>query len=360
MVLQFESLSKPKIDIENFAMGVNIPPINQVKMMDEDSFEHFTVEWLYSCKKNRYASIKKIGGAGDRGRDVIGYYNNETVDYYQCKHYASALKPTDYYIELGKLCYFTFSKEYAIPKNYYIVASNDIGPKLNKLIENPDELRRELKRNWNCYCKNAITKTKEIVLNGVFERYVDSFDFSIIHHCPIQSVIDDHIRTIYGKIRFGGVSAKIPDKIVPPKTLHSDELIYVTELLKAYVEALGIDELSIDILEKYSKYNQNFERQRKDYYSAETIRRFVRDVFTDSKQFEVLKDETFDGIIEVHEAEYSNGFERLNAVVKHASTVSTDKSLLSSKLHCIGNSEKKGVCHILVNDRRLKWVNNDD
>ncbi|HBE78276.1 MAG TPA: hypothetical protein DDW65_10925 [Firmicutes bacterium] len=357
---QFKSLSKPKIDIENFGMGANISPINQVRMMDEDSFEHFTVEWLYTCKRNMYTSIRKIGGAGDKGRDVIGYYNNGTVDYYQCKHYASALMPSHYYIELGKLCYFTFSKEYAIPKNYYIVASNDIGPTLNRLIENPNELRSELKINWDGYCKNAITKTNEIALNGVFEKYVDSFDFSIIHHCPIQSVIDDHIRTIYGTIRFGGVSVKIPDKVDPPEALDSDELIYVIELLKVYAEALGIDELPMDMLEKYAKYNQNFERQRKDYYSAETIRRFVRDVFTDSKQFEVLKDETYDGIIEVHEAEYPNGFGRLNAVTKHASMVTTDKSLLSSKLHCIGNSEKKGVCHILVNDGRLKWVNNDD
>ncbi|KJR44366.1 hypothetical protein UF75_5256 [Desulfosporosinus sp. I2] len=126
-MLQFESLSKPKIDIESFGIGANIPPINQVKMMDEDSFEHFTEEWLYACKKNNYTSIKRIGGAGDKGRDVIGYYNNGTVDYYQCKHYASALTPSEYYIELGKLCYYTFSNEYAIPKNYYIVASNDAG-----------------------------------------------------------------------------------------------------------------------------------------------------------------------------------------------------------------------------------------
>lgn len=134
----------------------------------------------------------------------------------------------------------------------------------------------------------------------------------------------------------------------------------MTELLKAYAEALGIDELTTDIIDKYSKYNKNLDRQRKDYYSAETIRRFVRDIFTDSKQFDVLKDEAYDGIIEVYEEDYSNGFERLNAVIKHVSTVSTDKSLLSSKLHCIGNSEKKGVCHMLVNDKRLKWVKNDD
>ena len=360
MVLQFESLCKPKIDIENFGMGANIPPINQVKMMDEDSFEHFTVEWLYACKRDCYTSIKRIGGAGDKGRDAIGYYSDGTVDYYQCKHYASPLMPSDYYVELGKLCYFTFTEEYAVPANYYIVASNDIGPKLSDLIENPDKLRTELKKNWDGYCKSAVTKTKEIILEGDFDNYIDSFDFSIVHQCPIQSVIDDHIRTVYGTIRFGGVSAKIPEKITPPETIEADELIYVTELMKVYAEALGIDKLPVDVLEKYSKYRQNFERQRKNYYSAETIRRFVRDVFTDSKQFEVLKGETYDGIIEVHEADYPTGFDRLNAVTKHVSTVSTDKSLLCSKLHCIGNSEKKGVCHMLVNDKRIIWVNNDD
>ena len=357
-MLQLDDIVIPKIKIENCNAGsMNIPPNSLVQIMDEDSFEQFTIEWLYSCKRELYSTIKKIGGAGDKGRDVIGYYGDGTVDYYQCKHYQSALAPTEYYVELGKLCYYTFTGAYVKPKKYYIVASNDIGPKLNGLIEEPNELKKELKSNWDSYCKTKITGTESIDLTGDFEKYVDSFDFSIIKHYPIQAVIDEHLRTTYGRLRFGGVSVIIPeDVIAPPKTIEIDELIYVTELLKAYAEVIGIEDIKVESLESYPKYKQNFLRQRKDYYSAETIRRFVRDVFSDSKQFEILKNETYDGIIEIFEDEHPNGFERLNAVMKKASDVSTDRSLLTSKLHCIGNSEKKGVCHILVNDNRIKWV----
>lgn len=39
--------------------------------------------------------------------------------------------------------------------------------------------------------------------------------------------------------------------------------------------------------------------------------------------------------------------------------IKTSKSMLDSKLHCIGNSERKGVCHMLVNDNKLRWVNEE-
>lgn len=80
-MLSFTDLSKPRIDIELYGTDTNIAPIDKVHIMDEDSFEHFTLEWLYGCKKSKYSSIKKIGGAGDKGRDVIAYYNDGSVDY---------------------------------------------------------------------------------------------------------------------------------------------------------------------------------------------------------------------------------------------------------------------------------------
>ena len=85
-MLSFIELSKPHIDLELYGTDTNIAPIDKVHIMDEDSFEQFTLEWLYGCKKEKYLSIKRIGGAGDKGRDIVGYYSDGTVDYYQCKH----------------------------------------------------------------------------------------------------------------------------------------------------------------------------------------------------------------------------------------------------------------------------------
>lgn len=189
-MLSFSPIEKPKIDIELYGTDINIAPIDKVHIMDEDSFEHFTLEWLYGCKKDKYSSIMRIGGAGDKGRDVIAYRKDGGVDYFQCKHYNSALAPSNYYLELGKLCYYTYTKDIPLPKSYYIVASNDIGPTLQDLLDNSAQLLSSLLDNWDTYCRFKITKSKEINLDADLLGYIRSFDFSIIKTYPIAQIID--------------------------------------------------------------------------------------------------------------------------------------------------------------------------
>lgn len=357
-MLSFVELDKPHIDLELYGTDTNIAPIDKVHIMDEDSFEQFTLEWLFGCKKNSYLSIKRIGGAGDKGRDIIGYYKDGTVDYYQCKHYNSGLSPTNYYLELGKLCYYTYKKEIPVPKQYFIIASNDIGSSLQDLIDNPVQLMSKLKENWDTYCKSKITKTKEVILNKDLIDYIDSFDFTIIKTYPIAQIVNEYLDTVYGTIRFGGRKVNMPKTENPPDKIESDEMPYIAALLEAYSEELNIKIDSLKSLEAHIFYFKHLIRQRKDYYSAETIRRFVRDTFTDSQQFDVLKDEIYNGIIDIHEQQYDSGYKRLVEDLKQATVTNTSKSLLDSRIHCIGNRERKGICHMLVNDNRLRWVNN--
>ena len=46
-MLSFVQLDKPHIDIELYGTDTNIAPIDKVHIMDEDSFETFTLEWLF-------------------------------------------------------------------------------------------------------------------------------------------------------------------------------------------------------------------------------------------------------------------------------------------------------------------------
>ena len=358
-MLTFTELDKPRIDIELYGTDTYIPPIDKVHVMDEDSFEHFTLEWLYGCKKTQYSSIRRIGGAGDKGRDVIAYYSDGSVDYYQCKHYNTALSPSNYYLEFGKLCYYTYKKEIPIPKKYYIIASNDVGSSLQDMIDNPSELLANLIKNWDTYCKSKITKATEIPLDKPFLDYVNCFDFTIVETYPMAQVIDEYLDTIYGNIRFGGRKLNMPAPLTPPDAIPSDEMTYISALLEAYSDELGIQINTTEALKAYSVYFNNLNRQRKDYYSAETIRRFVRDTLTDSQQFDVLKDEIYNGIIDTHEQAFDSGYKRLVADLQQAAIINTSKCMLDSKLHCIGVSERKGACHMLVNDNRLRWVNNE-
>lgn len=150
-----------------------------------------------------------------------------------------------------------------------------------------------------------------------------------------------------------------PTPLNPPEEIQQHELTYVTELLAAYADAEKNPGLTKETLDQYPRYKNDFSRRRKDYYAAETIQRDARDVFgaTDPDQFQVLKDETYDGVVDVYYNDFPNGLARLNGVMAQASVIRVDKCLLSLLPDWIGASEKKGVCHVLVNDGKLEgWV----
>lgn len=161
--------------------------------------------------------------------------------------------------------------------------------------------------------------------------YIKSFDFTIIKTYPIAQVIDEYLDTIYGNIRFGGRRLSLPTTLTPTDTVESEEMPYISALLEAYSDELNIKIDTIKSLEAYSSYFKHLNRQRKDYYSAETIRRFVRDTLTDSQQFDVLKEEIYNGIIDTHEQEYDSGYKRLVEDLKQAAVTNTSKSMLDSK-----------------------------
>lgn len=152
-----------------------------------------------------------------------------------------------------------------------------------------------------------------------------------------------------------------PNPVAIPDTPSSDEMAYITELLAAYAEVVGKTELQLNDLALLPKLKSDLERRRKDYYAAETIREGTRDSFGDKDeiQFKVLKEETYDGIVDVYSQDYSNAIARLNGVMSQAVLVPINRCILS-KLNWISGREKKGVCHFLVNDGEIKWVIDDD
>jgi len=156
------------------------------------------------------------------------------------------------------------------------------------------------------------------------------------------------------------ILAKIPKPtaIKPPDQPESSESVYLEELLAAYGDAENIPNFSSKDLEPYEKYKDNFARQRVSYYAAESVRRSVQDIplLSEENPFATLMEETFDGIIDVHDRDYNNGFERLSSVLIHATTLPITKSLLGKMPNWVGSKEKKGICHMLVNERRIKWV----
>ena len=94
MVESFEihPLEKPKAESPNMLpnderINPNIVPLEKLRAMDEDTYEDVVAAWAYCCvNSEEYQQVYRVGGAGDKGRDVIAYIDrkNDIFDLYQC------------------------------------------------------------------------------------------------------------------------------------------------------------------------------------------------------------------------------------------------------------------------------------
>lgn len=159
------------------------------------------------------------------------------------------------------------------------------------------------------------------------------------------------------------VSTTELEEISIPSEISVTENNYTTALFAAYGQAEGINDFTKDMLEHYPRHKSNFADQRKYYYAAEAVRRGTRDLYSkkEKDQFEVLKSEMYEGVIETWEDDAKNGIERMRHVLTQATSTSLDKCRICRDTEWVGNSQRKGVCHFLVEDGRLKgWVRDDD
>lgn len=69
-----------------------------------------------------------------------------------------------------------------------------------------------------------------------------------------------------GKIYLNGEEILLPEKLVPPESVENIEIVYITEILKAYAETENIKDLTIDTLP--DKYKKEIERHRQDFFNA--------------------------------------------------------------------------------------------
>ncbi|WP_146561133.1 ABC-three component system protein [Posidoniimonas corsicana] len=272
-------------------------------------------------------------------------------DNFQCKHYDHSLRPSDVWIELGKLMYYTHTKQYTKPENYYFVAPQDVGTSLARLFHTPDALRTKLYANWAKYCQDSITK-KPVTLTARLKKHIDSYPFDSISFKPVLSVLREHAGTRWHVHRFGGGLPNRPDAPDPPSQLAPSELPYVAELLKAYGDHKKTPIASPVDLTSWGNLDSHFQLSRKSFYSAESLKEFSRDHLPDG-EYERLQDEICDGVQESYLEAHDDGYRRAVATTQAAVQLAITSHPLLSVLR---SPDRRGVCHQLVNDLRLKWV----
>lgn len=287
------------------------------------------------------------------GRDIVAFESateEDPWDNYQCKHYDHPLGPAEVREELGKLAYYTFKKEYTLPRRYVFVAPQGAGNALSKLLRRPKELRDSLCAEWGKHCEKKITAKKAVPLDEPLKRHIQSMDFSIFSAISPLTLIEEHRLTPWHVARFGG---GLPVREVappPPASLASGETNYVRAILDAYEERLGVVLGGPEDL-RNPELLRHFSRSRREFYSAESLREFSRDNVP-SGTFEGLLDEVHDGVVDVVEGTHADAFECLLATVKQAKALQLTANALVARIWA---ADRGGMCHQLANDLRVRW-----
>ena len=360
MTREWEDISAPPIagatTAAQVATGPIIPPQQQLLLYSEDQWEDFVQEWAHYCLKKQYMVVQRFTGAGDRGIDIAGLTDPQKLqgvwDNFQCKHYDHALRPSDVWVEIGKIVWHSFKKDYLPPRCYSFVAPKGAGTSLAALLADSQKLRAGVIQNWDKYVRREITTTQEVILESELFAYVSAFNFSIFNAKTSLQLVEDHRQTPCFAARFGGGLPVRPASPQPPAAIAGHESRYIAKLFDAYADHTKSLITELSALKNVPKLNAHFGRQREAFYQAEALRVFARDSVPDGT-FDALQEDIYGGVIDTHDADHPDGYARVCEVTKAARDMQITSNALIS---CTNPKDRDGICHHLANEDRLQWT----
>lgn len=342
-------------------LDASVQPLQRLRDMEEDAYEELVQVWAYMCIKTdgKYAQVHRVGGAGDKGRDVIAYYNGayNNFDLFQCKHYDHALNYSDLYGEIGKLLTYTFKKAYAVPQSYYLLCPYGVAQSFRDLlIDGAKPLKANLLADWDEKVVSKVGKKHGIKLNDKLKQYIQDFDYSIIKEIAPMTFIDtfrEKGAPYYFYYFGGGWNAIKKTALVVPATPTESETNYISNLYDAYSEHAG-KAISSDNIAENAKYKDHLTRSRSVFYAAEEIRLTSRrSTPPESDEFDELKRQIKTFVGDTYDDDYPDGFTKVKKVVSKAGDYQHAEGLLIGQF--LDSNSKQGICHHLSNEGTLTW-----
>lgn len=344
---------------EHVAFGMPIPKTRRVEQFSPDEWEEFTEEWASSLELE-YRLVRRFGGSGDLGLDVAAFASDEKFDgewdNYQCKRYDHPLYPSNIWVEIGKIIYYSHKGEYSPPRKCFFVASRGIGTTLSRLLLKPNDLKSKCRAAWAEHCENKITENEIVKLEGALLAHFESFDFGIFGSVSVVELIKQHAKTPFHAVRFGGGLPSRPAPPEPPNEPTSDESRYVEQLFEVYSENLAIRVRSGTDLGEHPELQEDFLRQRVRFYHAESLRNFARDTVP-TGTFEDLQEQVFQGVVDIYSATNGSGIQKMRATLSQAASITTSSSALAGVTK---TQDKQGICHQLANVDKLTWTTSNN
>ncbi len=168
----------------------------------------------------------------------------------------------------------------------------------------------------------------------------------------VEEVLKDLEGTSYYVEQFGGGLPVRPASGSPPTVPLAHESRYVTQLFGAYAERRGGGTVDLTNIDHEPSDRRHFDRCRQQFYCAESLKEFARDA-TRVGTFEAFQDDVLNAITPVLYENHENAFYLVNAALKAAALMPSAANALYS---VVDVRDKQGVCHQLVNDKQVDWI----
>lgn len=277
----FYEVPRPKVNLEKIDTYREIPS-KVVPQMSGDDFEQYITEWLYTANPGK---IYHTGKSHDKGIDHIIQRKDDELEYIQCKR--EKTPSYNFPAEVLKVLNNIRRGDVPMPVRYKFVAINGVPSQWYEFLQKGKMKDSLLKK----YRESSFFEKEDY--EG-FENWMIGTDLPEIELIDMNQVYNEHLNGPYGFLRFGN---EIGLKRKEPPRENENEMHYVEEILKAYSEHRG-KPISVDDLKDDEELKEDLDRQKSSFYSAESLRITVDEYLMAEKEFEKLKDEIYEGIIE--------------------------------------------------------------
>ncbi|WP_238193047.1 ABC-three component system protein [Methylobacterium frigidaeris] len=321
--------------------------------MPPADLEAFVADWL-AMRRQDYVDWERCSGAGDGGRDVVGF---ETADgyegswhNYQCKLLRRNLSISDAVLELGKIFMHVAAGDFTLPSKYVFVAPKGAVRALLDLTKRREEFRKTVIDRWDAVCRDNLVRGKAVPLTPEIRALIEAFDFtsvSVLDGAKLVAQPD-----IYpALVRCFGADPGPPP---PPDALPDvglDEAPYLGQLAAAYGARAELVGATPDDILRHPTFGDQLRDQRVRYFHASTFGRHYRTrVF--KEVLVAFDDEIYHGVVDTHrDDDHQDTLAQVNAVMKVAPFLP-----LTGPLRDHASAQvKQGTCHRFANEGRLPW-----
>jgi hypothetical protein len=251
----------------------------RVIALNDERLEAFVKDWL-TRRTRDYVQCERWSGAGDMGRDVVGYVTTRRHegpwDNFQCKQLQARLSERAAFLELGKIFMHAAADAFTLPREYTFIAPRGVVRNVQTFIAHPERFRRACIDKWDEYCAPDLVENTTVSLTPEILAMISAFDFEKVFALDAAKLVDDQYIKPALVEWFDDDPGEAPRGVTPDELL-DEEAPYLCQLVEAYGERIGSTFADTAAALADVRWGGHLRDQRTRYFDAVEFKRYYRD-----------------------------------------------------------------------------------